>query len=558
VTGPAAALAGVYWPDRREAAAAPQFVATKQAPGLWISCNGGATAESRALFCAIDGRVDHRTPTAAAVLALECYRESGIAGLGRLVGDWSLTLWDSGAETLVLASDYAGARPLYYCPRDGGVAWSSSLDRLVRRMGCRELDPDYVTAFLSTGFPRQRTPYRGVYPVPAGSAIFICAGKTAVVPIWNPPAQTIHYGNEARYEEQFRELFREAVAVRLSDASPVSCELSGGLDSSSIVCMADRLVSSASVSCGKLVTFSYFTPESPDHRYIGLAEQACRSITPVHLDAYRFPLLAPETPGGTLPIWAEARLREVRRLMEKLGSTTFLTGQLGDLITGNALDDSEQAADFLCRLRLRDCFKEALAWSRSLRVPVYGLLARAAKAAWAACRSRTRNATPSRQKRLAGLADLRASRFFQCPEPLDDVLYSHPFTHRPLVEFLLSVPSGILCRPGEPRRLMRKALKGIVPDAILCRRSKGNYEDLFLHSLRPCARELLSSLPLWLARLGWVDGRQTLQRLESISRGLPFGQQIPYVIRLEHWIRQGIRRGAIAAGQSGLPELGIT
>ncbi len=86
---------------------------------------------------------------------------------------------------------------------------------------------------------------------------------------------------------------------------------------------------------------------------------------------------------------------------------------------------------------------------------------------------------------------------------------------------------------------------------------KGNYEGLFLQSLRPCAAELLHSSPqLWLAQLGCVDREQTTARLRRVSQGLAFGDRIQQVIRLEHWLRQSVRRGAIALGDRGLPELG--
>jgi asparagine synthase (glutamine-hydrolysing) len=105
---------------------------------------------------------------------------------------------------------------------------------------------------------------------------------------------------------------------------------------------------------------------------------------------------------------------------------------------------------------------------------------------------------------------------------------------------------------------MRRALRGIVPEAILRRRSKGNYEGMFLQSLRPCAVDLLqSSRELWLARMGWVDGRETTARLQSLSAGLPFGDRIQQVIRLEHWLRRSMQRGTIALGDQGIPEMGM-
>jgi asparagine synthase (glutamine-hydrolysing) len=198
--------------------------------------------------------------------------------------------------------------------------------------------------------------------------------------------------------------------VRLDAGLPAAAELSGGLDSSSIVCMADHLIQSGSVTTASLTTFSYFMPDSPDHRFIAIAEKACRAIAPVHLEVGLYPMLTPSTPGGVLPIWAEARFREVQRRMRESGLRTLLTGQLGDLITGNLLDDSEQAADCLRRGQIGAGVKEALAWARSMSKPVYGVLWRAARAAASAWRTEGRSHSPSQLKRLRGFSELRAAR----------------------------------------------------------------------------------------------------------------------------------------------------
>jgi asparagine synthase (glutamine-hydrolysing) len=561
-------LAGIYWFDRRpvDSSCRPAALSqvsdgqTKEAPGLCMAWDPAlAVSQAAETFCTLDGRVDRTTIAAAGAVALRLYQQSGAVGLGELIGDWSLSLWDGRSQALVLASDYAGTRPLYYFQSPDFVAWSSSLDHLAQWMDCRRLDREYIAAFIGTGYPRQLTPYSGIHPVPAGCAVSISAGKTIVTELWHPPAAcSIRYADESEYEERFRSLFEEAVSVRLESSQSVAAELSGGLDSSSIVCMADHLVRSGNVSSTRLATFSYFAPDSPDHRFIRIAEQACPSITPMHLEGGDFPVLTPSTPGGSLPIWAEARLIEVRRHMREMGLNVLLTGQLGDLITGNLLDDSDQAADYFRRGAFRAGFKEAMAWSQALHVPVYGMLWRALCGAAGVGAGEHRHTAPSQRLRLRGLNQLRMSRFFQCPEPLTGMLYSHPFTHRPLVEFLLAVPPGIVCRPGEPRRLLRRALRGIVPDAILRRKSKGNYEGMFLESLRPCAADLLrSSAGLWLSRMGCVDPQKVTAGLTKVSDGLPFSVEIQQVIRLEHWLRHNIQRGSIAVGDLGIPEMGI-
>jgi hypothetical protein len=91
------------------------------------------------------------------------------------------------------------------------------------------------------------------------------------------------------------------------------------------------------------------------------------------------------------------------------------------------------------------------------------------------------------------------------PEPLQDLDYSHPFAHRPLVEFLMAVPPDVLCRPGEPRKLMRHALWDLWPLKLRTRRSKGLFNAPWQEALRPLARVLLKAEQWHLVERGFVD-----------------------------------------------------
>src|SRR6185295_13406171 len=121
-----------------------------------------------------------------------------------------------------------------------------------------DLDEQYIAGFLIFGACPNRTPYKGIYSVPPGHAVCVSSEGTSIRRFWEMPiGDTIRYQSERRYEEQFRALFREAVAVRLQTDSPVLAELSGGLDSSSVVCMANHLMRSGVVSVARLTGGSF-------------------------------------------------------------------------------------------------------------------------------------------------------------------------------------------------------------------------------------------------------------------------------------------------------------
>src|SRR5262249_6962923 len=189
-----------------------------------------------------DGRLDNRgdlrliladwlrDDTSNAALALAAYERWGTSGFVNLIGDWGVVIRDHSNRTVILASDFAGVRPLYYCVQPGRVLWSGRLQSVVDATGISELDEQYAAAFLLFGGCQNRTPYQGIYSVPPGHAVCVSSNQTRVDQFWSlPTGDEIRYRDERRYAEQLRALFQEAVSVRLQSESPVLAELSGGL-----------------------------------------------------------------------------------------------------------------------------------------------------------------------------------------------------------------------------------------------------------------------------------------------------------------------------------------
>src|SRR6185295_15052949 len=125
-----------------------------------------------------DGRLDNRDDlllslrdslgkeTSDTAIARATYERWGSHGLIRLIGDWSVVIRDHVNRTTVLASDFAGVRPLYYHVRPEGVLWSNRLQNLVEMTESSDLDEQYIAGFLIFGACPNRTPYKGIYSVP--------------------------------------------------------------------------------------------------------------------------------------------------------------------------------------------------------------------------------------------------------------------------------------------------------------------------------------------------------------------------------------------------------
>jgi len=537
-----------------------------------------------------DGRLDNRDDlllrlrdslagdNSNAAIARATYERWGVDGLVHLIGDWSVVIRDHVKRTTVLASDFAGVRPLYYHVDAGHVLWSSRLETLVEMTEISELDEQYIAGFLMFGAYPNRTPYQGIYSVPPGHAVCVSAAGTSIQRFWSMPiGDVIQYRNERRYEEQLRSLFRESVAVRLQTDAPVVAELSGGLDSSSVVCMANHLIRSGEANTSSLNGVSFVWRDSLDEPFIREVESHC-GIEGVHISTHNVPIVTERQVGKALPESFQPLRASLAAIANQLGAKTILTGQAGDLLMGNLFDDSLQVAASLRRLQLGRACGEALEWSKILRLPIYQILWRGFQAALPSALSpatlyaasdgsytaksaelslvsgfcdRTglfesasffsdswMKASPERRKYFQGLSTILELRQLQPAEPLQHLDYTHPFAHRPLVEFLMTVPPDVLCRPGEPRRLMRSSFTDLWPRKLRERRSKALFNAPWQEALQPLAHTLLRARELHSVEQGFVDHSSVRSRLERLSRGLDCNQsQLRQIIMLELWLR---------------------
>jgi asparagine synthase (glutamine-hydrolysing) len=535
-----------------------------------------------------DGRLDNRDDlllrlgkardASDAALVLAAFKRSDTDGLLHLIGDWSVVIDDRASGSVILASDFAGVRPLYYHIRHGHLFWSNCLQALVESTGASDLDEHYVAAFLVFGGCPKHTPYRGIYSVPPGHSIRISARETAIRPFWTLPAgDAIRYQSQHRYQEHLRALFREAVLVRLRTSSPVLAELSGGLDSSSVVSMGNHLIRSRATEAPRIIPVSYGWQGSLDLDFIREVESFC-GMEGLHISTQDHPLASGTEVHGAIPGQSAPLLKNVARIAGDIGARVLLTGQNGDLMMGNWFDDSLQVAASLRRLCIGRGSKEALAWSKILRLPISWVLWRAFRASlpkalapadaftmsdgsYARNSGETsispdfcgrtgvlepgrffsgawKQAPPERRKHFQALSMMLEMRTLQTPEPFQDLDYTHPFAHRPLVEFLMSIPADILCGPGEPRKLMRRTFSDLWPPKLQKRRSKCLFNRPWLEALQPMARELLRTRRLQVVERGFVERTSLLSRLERLAAGVDCNEaQLRQIILLEFWLR---------------------
>lgn len=178
---------------------------------------------------------------------LRLFEDFGAACLDRLEGMYAFAAFDARTRTLLLARDRLGEKPLLWFESRGRIVFASEWKALAAHPDApRTLDADALALYLQHRFiPAPRTALQGVHRLPPGCALRFADGRAVVAPYWSLPTPTItgEGGGPRTRAEAAREVARlldAAVASRRAAEVPVGVFLSGGVDSSAIAALARR------------------------------------------------------------------------------------------------------------------------------------------------------------------------------------------------------------------------------------------------------------------------------------------------------------------------------
>jgi Asparagine synthase (glutamine-hydrolyzing) len=543
------------------------------------------------MLLSFDGRLDNapelrcrfrkaRHSESTAELVLGAYREAGLDALPHLIGDFAAALWDPHESQLLLWADSLGRRPLYYRCTEDSVWWGSRSRALVDALELPStLDQSYIADFLAGRVP-SGSPFTSVDAVTGGRVVIVTAATKTTRRYWSiDPERQLRCRTDAEYEEQFSTLFHRVVADRLVSDAPVSAELSGGVDSSSIACVGNRLLGLGNAAPA-IHTISYVFGQSTtcdETPYIAAVEDRLGQ-TGIHLDEAECPFyqdlpstFAPDLPTNKLVFLS--RFDRVAREMAALGSRVLLSGDGGDQLFLSTALDGLVLADLLAAGRPLAALRAGAEWSRALKTPVVRLLWRGGclpllpraiearlqddeplpdwiapgfvkrvgmheRMLFAADDVGFRQPSASRQYGLIGRS-MRPYALESCTSVgYFDMRY--PYLDRRLIEFSMSLPLEQKLRPHQTRSIVRRALAGIVPDKVLHRKSKqGPTESLF----RGLAHEWPRLAHLFddprIVAFGFADGAALRDALARARYGLSVNQALLLsTIALELWLRQ--------------------
>jgi len=549
-----------------------------------------------------DGRLDNReelihllhlgagASQTDAGIVLAAYEHWDKACFSKLLGDWALALWDPFKQSLLFAKDFVGIRQLFYSLEPSRITWATVLDPLLCLAGHTfQISEEYIAGYLSTYPATHLTPFVGVNAVPAGAFVEVTRNRVNTHTYWEfDPAKRTCYRTDAEYEEHFRSVFAQAVRRRLCSSSPVAAELSGGMDSASIVCMADVIIAEGGAETPRLDTISYYDDQEPnwnERPYFTLVEQK-RGRAGFHIDvgASDGYLQQPERDDlFALPGYDQLTVDWERKCSDHLRASrcrVLLSGIGGDEFLGGVPTPIPELQNLFARLQWARMARQLSRWSiqkrrpwthlwfetieeflpqgvrRSYKRPTIApwlsrsLMLKQHATLWADThRTRLMGALPSFQANVRTLEHMRRQLNALVLSPMVCYRFSYPYLDRDLLSFLFSIPREQLVRPGQRRSLVRRALASIVPAEIFARRRKAYVVR------RPLARiessfliiENLLRSPLVVSH-GFTEGHAVADALLAAKHG-SMEHLIPLlsVLKVELWLQALTRHNLISS-----------
>ncbi len=479
----------------------------------------GRLDNRREVFQHLPGRLPRLSALSDAQLVLHAYTYWGSACVRRLLGPFALAVYDHSRREVVLACDPMGGRNMFYWLSDHTLVMASEPGGVLAHPDLT-VEPDHGSLAMFFAYTEQTdaaTFFRGIKTVLPAQILRVGLDYVDAESYWPfDPTARLHYRKDVDYADHFLELLTKSVECRLPAAGQPAVALSGGLDSAPIAAVAARSLATQ----GRRLTaaswvFERFA-ECDEREYLQHMYRAhnveslqvnCDAAWPLSdFDTWPIHPCAPfQNPYRRFHenLYRELEHRDVRVLLSGLMGDHLYAGTerwLGDLLVerriSSAIGDgmwyvSEHGwRAFLRQGLLRGMLPHGI--YRILRPrPVPEWLTPFARrqlnnsAAWP--QESTRARRPHQYFRalelVTGLGYIE--RFFAGRHGIE---LRYPFRDRRLVDFMLQIPTRQLYSRGVNRPIVRRAMRDLVPAAILARPTKTSFQTLYKFGL--CDREL--------------------------------------------------------------------
>jgi len=440
------------------------------------------------------------------------YEEFGVDCVKLFNGMFAFALWDRRARTLMLARDRVGVKPLYYTVQDGTLVFASEIKALLAHPKVRtRVDASAVDEFITYGYVQSpRTAFEGILRVPEGHVLTWHDGALKTTQYWDVTFVPDERRSEQDHVDRVRELLTDSLKLRLRSDVPLGVLLSGGVDSSAVVAMLSREV-------GKVKTFSIGFDAGDNYNELHHARRLAEHFDTDHHEMILRPqefrdfiprfahfMDEPVTEAAAIPLYFVCQLtaKHVKVVLSGEGSDELFAGypayrrmqileryrrlpaaarRVVEPILQRALSNSKLAryldlagsplerrysGGHLYDVRLRDAlyrpdFNAEVGDPFAAIAPVY-----AASRGWDTL---GRLLYLDTKTWLPNDILIKADRMSMA----NSIELRVPFLDYRLIEYAASIPSRYKLRGSTSKYILKRALRGLVPQWILDRKKMG-------------------------------------------------------------------------------------
>lgn len=501
---------------------------------------------------------------------LVAFIEWGRGCVDRLNGIFAFAVWSEKDEALYLVRDRLGVKPLFYSYRDGVFLFGSEPKAILAH-------PDFEPVVDQTGISEifavgpARTPGQGIYKDMAelkpGHSMVVDRNGISIRTYWSVESRP-HTENAEETAARVGELLKDTVERQLISDVPVCTLLSGGLDSSALTSLATSYY--ASTGQGPVPTYSVDYVDNDKHfkssafqpnadapwikrmsEHLGTIHHSVEFDTPELVQSLRAAVLARDTPGmadvdGSLYLFC----REIKK-----GATVAISGEAADEIFGGYpwfhREDALKSDTFPWALKVKERASILSPEAASYISPEQYAGERYRQALAEVPHLKGEDA---KQRRMREISYLNLSRFM--PTLLDrkdrmsmavGLEVRVPFCDHRLVEYVWNIPWEIKTAGDREKGILRKALKGVLPDDVLFRKKSPypkTHNPNYMSAVRQELREILHDPASPLLPLVDVAALKKMTEPDSASSDFPwFGQLMTgpqlfaFLIQTDYWLR---------------------
>lgn len=177
-------------------------------------------------------------------LIASLYSTYGASFCEKLIGAFTIAIWDKSEKRIIVVRDQMGIKPLNYYFKDGLFAFGTE-KKSILSMSDIDKTPDWVfilNSMSNLGTETDATEYKQIKQLPPGHFLILENGSINIQKYWelDVSKETV-YKDEKEYEDEFLSIFKEAIRCRFDKESATACHLSGGLDSSGITSVSHEI-----------------------------------------------------------------------------------------------------------------------------------------------------------------------------------------------------------------------------------------------------------------------------------------------------------------------------